>query len=162
MAAFAAARLKLGVDPLGGAGVDYWPRIAEQYRLDLTIVNPHVDPTFRFMTARLGRPDPHGLLLPYAMASLIAHEGQFDVAFGNDTDPDRHGIVTRTAGLLNPNHYLAAAIHYLFTAPAGLAGRSRQSAKRWSVSSHHRPRGATAWAAPAGGAGRLQVVRATA
>ena len=108
------ARLKLGVDPLGGAGVDYWPRIAEQYRLDLTIVNRSVDPTFRFMSADWDgkiRMDPSS---PYAMQRLIAVKDKFDIAFASDTDHDRHGIVTRGSGLLPPNEYLAVCVSYLF------------------------------------------------
>src|SRR5208283_4820657 len=108
------SKIKLGVDPLGGAGVDYWPRIAEQYGLDLTIVNKSVDPTFRFMTldwdGRI-RMDPSS---PYAMQRLIALKDKFDVAFACDTDHDRHGVVTKSAGLLPPNHYLAVCIQYLF------------------------------------------------
>ena len=108
------ARLSLGVDPLGGAGVAYWGRIAERYRLSLSIEHAQVDPTFRFMTldwdGRI-RMDPSS---PYAMAGLIAMKDKFDVAFACDTDHDRHGVVTRSAGLLNPNHYLAVAISYLY------------------------------------------------
>jgi phosphoglucomutase len=106
--------LKLGVDPLGGAGVHYWPRIADQYGLNLTVVNPHVDPTFRFMTldwdGRI-RMDPSS---PYAMRSLIGLKDQFDIAFACDTDHDRHGVVTRSAGLLPANHYLSVCVDYLF------------------------------------------------
>ena len=108
------ARLSLGADPLGGAGVAYWPRIAERYGLSLTIAHNHVDPTFRFMSLDWDgkiRMDPSS---PYAMAGLIALKDKFDLAFAADTDHDRHGIVTRSAGLLNPNHYLAAAISYLY------------------------------------------------
>jgi phosphoglucomutase len=108
------AKLHLGVDPLGGAGVHYWPAIAERYGLDLTVVNPTVDPTFRFMTVDWDgkiRMDPSS---PYAMQSLIGLKGKFDVAFACDPDHDRHGIVTRSAGLLPPNHYLAVCVHYLF------------------------------------------------
>jgi phosphoglucomutase len=108
------AKIKLGVDPLGGAGIDYWPRIAEQYGLDLTIVNKSVDPTFRFMTVDWDgkiRMDPSS---PYAMQRLIALKDKFDIAFASDTDHDRHGIVTRGSGLLPPNHYLAVCISYLF------------------------------------------------
>jgi phosphoglucomutase len=107
--------LKLGVDPLGGAGVHYWPRIADRYGLDLTVVNPTVDPTFRFMTldwdGRI-RMDPSS---PYAMKSLVAMKDKFDVSFACDTDHDRHGIVTKSAGLLPPNHYLAVCIQHLFS-----------------------------------------------
>jgi len=109
-----ASGLKLGVDPLGGASVAYWQAIAERYRLDLTVVNPAIDPRFAFMTVDWDgkiRMDPSS---PYAMASLVKLRAGFDLALGNDADADRHGIVTRGAGLLNPNHYLAAAIAYLF------------------------------------------------
>ncbi|PYT33764.1 MAG: alpha-D-glucose phosphate-specific phosphoglucomutase [Acidobacteria bacterium] len=109
------AGLKLGVDPLGGAGVHYWHPIAERYGLNLTVVNEGVDPTFRFMTldwdGRI-RMDPSS---PYAMRSLIALKDKFDVAFACDTDHDRHGIVTKSTGLLRPNDYLAVCVHYLFT-----------------------------------------------
>lgn len=108
------AGLKLGVDPLGGAGIAYWPRIAERYGLNLTVVNTSVDPTFRFMTLDWDGKIRMDCSSPYAMASLIALKDRFDVAFACDTDHDRHGVVTRTAGLLNPNHYLAVAIEYLF------------------------------------------------
>ncbi len=107
--------LRIGVDPLGGAGVAYWSVIRERYGLDLEIVNESVDPTFRFMTLDWDGKIRMDCSSPHAMAGLIALRDQFDVAFGNDTDNDRHGIVTRSAGLLNPNHYLAAAIDYLFT-----------------------------------------------
>jgi phosphoglucomutase len=114
MEAIAAAKLKLGVDPMGGAGVAYWPRIAERYGLDLTVVNTAVDPTFRFMTVDWDGKIRMDSSSPYAMASLIELKDKFDIAFGCDTDHDRHGVVTRTAGLMNPNHYLAVAIDYLF------------------------------------------------
>jgi phosphoglucomutase len=107
--------LKLGVDPLGGAGVHYWPRIADRYGLNLTVVNQTVDPTFRFMTLDWDgkiRMDPSS---PYAMRSLVALKDQFDVAFACDTDHDRHGVVTKSAGLLPPNHYLAVCIQHLFS-----------------------------------------------
>ena len=108
------ARLNLGVDPLGGAGVDYWGEIAGHYGINLTVVNKTVDPTFSFMTLDWDgqiRMDPSS---PYAMRRLIALKERFDVAVACDTDHDRHGVVTRAAGLLPPNHYLAAAIDYLF------------------------------------------------
>ena len=108
------AKVKMGVDPLGGAGVHYWRRIAEQYRLDLTVVSEEVDATFRFMTLDWDgqiRMDPSSR---YAMQRLLALKDRFDVAFACDTDHDRHGIVTRSAGLLAPNHYLSVAIFYLF------------------------------------------------
>jgi phosphoglucomutase len=107
--------LKLAVDPLGGAGVFYWPRIAEKYKLDFQILNPYVDPTFRFMTLDWDGKIRMDCSSPFAMASMIANKDKFDVAWACDTDHDRHGIVTRSSGLLNPNHYLAVAIQYLFT-----------------------------------------------
>jgi phosphoglucomutase len=106
--------LKIGVDPLGGAGIAYWEPIAEYYHLDIHIVNRRVDPTFAFMTVDHDGKIRMDCSSPYAMASLIGLKDQFDIAFGNDPDYDRHGIVTRSRGLLNPNHYLAVAIHYLF------------------------------------------------
>jgi len=108
------SELRLGVDPLGGAGVHYWARIADRYGLDLTVVNQAVDPTFRFMTVDWDgqiRMDPSS---PYAMARLIGMKDRFDLSFACDTDHDRHGIVTKRAGLLPPNHFLCAAISYLF------------------------------------------------
>jgi phosphoglucomutase len=108
------ARLKLGVDPLGGAAVAYWAPIAERYGLDLEVANKTVDPTFRFMPLDWDGKIRMDCSSVYAMAKLIALKDRFDVAFGNDTDADRHGIVTRTAGLMKPNDYLAAAIAYLF------------------------------------------------
>ena len=115
MDAIKKAGLRIGADPMGGASVDYWAAIAEHYDLDLTVVNPAVDGTFRFMTL-----DTDGLIRmdcssPNAMASLIANREKFDLATGNDADADRHGIVTPDAGLMNPNHYLAVAIDYLFS-----------------------------------------------
>lgn len=115
MAAIRDSKIALGVDPLGGAGVDYWPLIAERYGLNLTIVNESVDPTFRFMTVDWDgkiRMDPSS---PYAMRRLIGLKDKFDIAFASDTDHDRHGIVTRGSGLLPPNHYLSVCIHYLFS-----------------------------------------------
>ncbi|MGA2243975.1 MAG: phosphoglucomutase (alpha-D-glucose-1,6-bisphosphate-dependent) [Verrucomicrobiota bacterium] len=117
------AKLHLGVDPLGGAGVHYWPRIAEQYELDLTLINDVVDPTFGFMTVDWDgqiRMDPSS---PYAMQRLIGMKDRFDLSFACDTDHDRHGIVTKREGLLPPNHDLCAAIFYLF-----------QNRPRWSTS----------------------------
>jgi phosphoglucomutase len=114
MDTIAGSGLRLGVDPLGGAGVAYWPRIEERYRLNLTVLNTNVDPTFRFMTCDWDGKIRMDCSSPYAMASLIAIKDRFDVAFACDTDHDRHGVVTPTSGLLNPNHYLAVAIDYLF------------------------------------------------
>jgi len=114
MDAIRGAGLHLGVDPLGGAGVHYWGRIAERYGLNLTVVDDAVDPTFRFMTVDWDgqiRMDPSS---PYAMGSLIALKDRFDISFACDPDHDRHGIVTGSEGLLPPNHYLSAAIFYLF------------------------------------------------
>ena len=108
------SNIRMGVDPLGGAGVHYWARIAELYRLDLTVVNDEVDPTFRFMTLDWDgkiRMDPSS---SYAMQRLIGLKDRFDIAFACDTDHDRHGIVTAGSGLMPPNHYLAVAIDYLF------------------------------------------------
>jgi phosphoglucomutase len=109
------AGLKLGIDPLGGSGVAYWKPIAERYGLNIEIVNPSVDPTFRFMPLDWDGKIRMDCSSPYAMANLIALKDRFDVAFGNDADNDRHGIVTRSAGLMNPNHYLAVSILYLFS-----------------------------------------------
>lgn len=113
--AIADAKLRLGVDPLGGAGVHYWPQIAERYGLDLTMVNEAIDPTFRFMTVDWDgkiRMDPSS---PYAMQRLIGLKDRFDITFAADTDHDRHGIVTKSSGLLHPNHYLSVCIDYLFS-----------------------------------------------
>jgi phosphoglucomutase len=115
MEAIKSAGLNLGVDPLGGAGVAYWPRIGERYGLNLTVVNKLVDPTFRFMTLDWDGKIRMDCSSPYAMESLIALKDKFDVAWACDTDHDRHGIVAPSVGLLNPNHYLAVAIDYLFT-----------------------------------------------
>jgi phosphoglucomutase len=115
MEAIRSAGLKLGVDPLGGASLPYWEPINATYKLDITVVNPKLDPTFAFMTV-----DHDGVIRmdcssPYAMASLVRLKDQYRVAFANDPDADRHGIVTPSAGLMNPNHYLAVAIRYLLT-----------------------------------------------
>ena len=108
------AGVRIGADPLGGASVGYWGAIGERYRLDLTVVNPDVDPTFRFMTLDWDGKIRMDCSSPSAMASLIAKQHEFDIATGNDTDSDRHGIVTPDGGLMNPNHFLAVAIHYLY------------------------------------------------
>jgi len=107
------AGLTIGVDPLGGAAVAYWPRIAAHYGLNLTVVNPRVDPTFGFMTLDHDGQIRMDCSSPYAMANLVKLKDRFDIAWGNDADTDRHGIVTPAAGLMNPNHYLAVAIDYL-------------------------------------------------
>jgi phosphoglucomutase len=114
VAAIKKAGVRIGADPLGGASVHYWQAIAERYELDLTVVNPDVDPTWRFMTLDWDekiRMDPSS---PSAMASVLAHKDEYDVLTGNDADADRHGIVTPDGGLMNPNHYLAVAIDYLY------------------------------------------------
>jgi phosphoglucomutase len=130
-APLAGTTLKLAVDPLGGAGVAYWPRIAELYKIqndseasgNLSILNPYVDPTFRFMTLDWDSKIRMDCSSPFAMASMIANKDKFDVAWGCDTDHDRHGIVTSTSGLLNPNHYLAVCIQYLFTHRPGWSAK---------------------------------------
>jgi phosphoglucomutase len=114
MDAIRSSGVKIGIDPLGGAGVHFWQPIIERYGIAATIVSDAVDPTFRFMTADWDGKIRMDCSSPYAMARLIGMRDKFDVAFANDTDADRHGIVTRTNGLMNPNHYLAAAIAYLF------------------------------------------------
>ncbi|OHB89536.1 MAG: phosphoglucomutase, alpha-D-glucose phosphate-specific [Planctomycetes bacterium RIFCSPHIGHO2_02_FULL_40_12] len=114
MKAIASAGLKIGVDPMGGAGVGYWNPIAEEYGLDINIVNKYVDPTFSFMPVDKDGKIRMDCSSPYAMAGLIGLKDKFDIAFGNDPDYDRHGIVVRSSGLLNPNHYLAVAVRYLF------------------------------------------------
>jgi phosphoglucomutase len=122
MQAVADAGLKLGVDPMGGASIGYWEPIAERYRVDLTVVNRRVDPTFSFMTVDKDGKIRMDCSSPYAMAGLIRLKDDFDLAFGNDPDADRHGIVTKSSGLLNPNHYLAVAVNYLFQNRPGWRG----------------------------------------
>ena len=152
------AKIHLGVDPLGGAGVHYWAPIAERYGLDLTVVNKEVDPTFRFMTVDWDgqiRMDPSST---YAMQRLIGLKDQFKVAFACDTDHDRHGIVTKSAGLLPPNHYLSVAILLPLPTPAEMAqGRGdRQDA---GEQPDDRSGCRKAWPEALRSAGRLQVVR---
>ncbi len=115
MDAISKAGIKIGVDPLGGSGIDYWPAIAKEYNLNIEVVNPVVDANFAFMTLDKDGKIRMDCSSPYAMASLIAMKDDFDVSVGNDPDFDRHGIVTPSGGLMNPNHYLAVAINYLFT-----------------------------------------------
>ncbi|GAA1766578.1 phosphoglucomutase (alpha-D-glucose-1,6-bisphosphate-dependent) [Nonomuraea bangladeshensis] len=112
--AIRAAGVRIGADPLGGASVAYWGEIAERHRLDLTVVNPLVDPTWRFMTLDWDGKIRMDCSSPYAMASLISGRDRYDIATGNDADADRHGVVTPDGGLMNPNHYLAVAISYLY------------------------------------------------
>ncbi|MFY9928298.1 MAG: phosphoglucomutase (alpha-D-glucose-1,6-bisphosphate-dependent) [Streptosporangiaceae bacterium] len=114
LAAIRTAGVRIGADPLGGASVAYWGEIGERYGLDLTVVNPSVDATFRFMTLDWDGKIRMDCSSPYAMASLISRQHEFTIATGNDTDADRHGIITPDGGLLNPNHFLAAAIEYLY------------------------------------------------
>jgi len=111
--AIRSAGVRIGVDPMGGASLAYWPAIADRYRLDLTVVNDRLDPRFAFMTLDHDGRIRMDCSSPWAMAGLVNLKDRFDIAFGNDPDADRHGIVTRSAGLLNPNHYLAVAIRYL-------------------------------------------------
>ncbi len=114
MQAIASSGLKIGVDPMGGAGVDYWYPIKEKYSLDIEVVNKYVDPTFSFMAVDKDGKIRMDCSSPYAMTGLIELKDEFDIAFGNDPDYDRHGIVTKSTGLMNPNHYLAVAVWYLF------------------------------------------------
>lgn len=107
--------LRIGIDPLGGAGLPYWQPIAESYGIDITVVNPVLDPTFRFMTLDHDGKIRMDCSSPYAMAGLVKLKNRFDIAWGNDADADRHGIVTPSQGLMNPNHYLAVVIDYLLT-----------------------------------------------
>ncbi|HVN53473.1 MAG TPA: phosphoglucomutase (alpha-D-glucose-1,6-bisphosphate-dependent) [Anaerolineaceae bacterium] len=117
--AISSAGLKIGVDPLGGSSLAFWAPIAETYKLNIQVVNPVLDPTFSFMTVDHDGKIRMDCSSPYAMASLVGLKDQFDVAFGNDPDADRHGIVTPSAGLMNPNHYLSVAIDYLFRRRTG-------------------------------------------
>jgi len=139
--AVAAAGLKLGVDPLGGSGVAYWDVIAETYGLEIEVVNRRVDPAFAFMTVDKDGKIRMDCSSPYAMAGLIGLKERFDLAFGNDPDNDRHGIVTRS-GLMNPNHYLAAAIWYLFQHRSGWSqqaavGKTLVSSSMWDRVAAH-------------------------
>lgn len=122
MEAITKAGLKIGVDPLGGAAVDFWDPIADRYGLSFDVVNRIVDPTFSFMTVDWDGKIRMDCSSPYAMAGLIRLKDHFDIAFGNDTDVDRHGIVTQREGLMNPNHYLSAAVYYLFRNRPGWGG----------------------------------------
>ena len=157
--AIRAAGVRIGADPLGGASVAYWGEIGERYGLDLTVVNPAVDPTFRFMTLDWDGKIRMDCSSPYAMASLIARQHEFTIATGNDTDADRHGIVTPDGGLLNPNHYLAVAIDYLYRHRDGWPAAAAVGKTLVSSSMIDRVDRGPGPAA-AGGAGRVQVVRA--
>ena len=127
MDAIRGAHVRMGVDPLGGAGVHYWPAIAERYKLDLTVVNRAGRPDLSFHDGRLGWPDSHGPVFILRHARLIGLKDRFDIAFACDTDHDRHGIVTRSAGLLPPNHYLVGGDRLSVPASAGMAqGRGRR------------------------------------
>ena len=152
------AGIRLGVDPLGGASVAYWQAIRERHGLDLEIVNDEVDPTFRFVPLDWDGKIRMDCSSPYAMGRLRELADRFDVAFANDPDADRHGIVTPAAGLLNPNHHLAACIAYLFGGHRdwGRARRHRQDARQLL---DHRPRRGRPRAAAGRGPGRVQVVR---
>ena len=159
--AIRAAGVRIGADPLGGASVAYWGEIAARYGLDLTVVNPDVDPTFGFMTLDWDGKIRMDCSSPYAMASLIAQKDKFQLATGNDADADRHGIVTPDGGLMNPNHYLAVAISYLFRVRTDWPADAAIGKTLVSSSMIDRV------AADLGrqldrGAGRLQVVRARA
>ena len=147
MEAIRAAGLKLGVDPLGGAAVHYWQPIADTYGLDITVTNPAVDPTFRFMTLDHDGKIRMDCSSPYAMASLVKLKDRFDIAFGNDPDSDRHGIVTPSTGLMNPNHYLAVAIRLPAYPPARLA-RARPGRQDAGQQQPDRPRRSRRWAGP--------------
>ena len=124
MHAICASGITIGIDPLGGAGIHYWQSIIEKYGLAATIVNDAVDPTFRFMTVDWDGKIRMDCSSPYAMARLIGMRDTFDIGFANDTDADRHGIVTRSSGLMNPNHYLAVAISYLYGNRPGWSGNA--------------------------------------
>ena len=151
--------MHIAADPLGGASVGYWGEIAERHGLDLTVVNPVVDPTFRFMALDWDGKIRMDCSSPPAMAGLIGRQDEFAIATGNDTDADRHGIVTPDGGLMNPNHYLAVAIDYLYAHRAGWpgVGRGRQDAGQLV---DDRPGDRRPGPRAAGGAGRVQVVRA--
>jgi phosphoglucomutase len=122
--AIRSAGLRIGADPLGGSNIAYWEPIAQHYGLDITLVNPTVDPTFRFMSVDHDGKIRMDCSSPYAMASLVKLKDDYDIAFGNDTDSDRHGIVAPSVGLLNPNHFLSVAIFYLFTQRKGWSPKS--------------------------------------
>jgi len=150
------AGIRIGADPLGGASVDYWGAIAETHRLDLTVINPLVDATWRFMTLDWDGKIRMDCSSPFAMASLIANRDSYQISTGNDADSDRHGIVTPDAGLLNPNHFLAVAIDYLFAHRPGWA----EGTAIGKTLVNDRPGRRGARPPPGRGSGRVQVVRA--
>ena len=129
--AIRASGLRIGADPLGGASVDYWGAIGERHGLDLTVVNPLVDATWRFMTLDWDGKIRMDCSSPSAMASLIEQRDVYDIATGNDADADRHGVVTPDAGLMNPNHYLAVAIQYLYGGTGRGGATTASSARHW-------------------------------
>jgi phosphoglucomutase len=146
LAAIAGAKLKMGADPMGGSNLGVWAPLAERYGLDITVVNTKVDKTFGFMPLDHDGKIRTDCSSPYAMANLVAMKGRFDLAFGNDADSDRHGIVTRTAGLMTPNHYLAVAIDYLCARRSGWPAGA--SIGKTLVSSSMIDRVAAAWKRP--------------
>ena len=156
--AIRAEEIRIGADPLGGASVDYWGAIAERHKLNLTVVNPLVDATWRFMTLDTDGKIRMDCSSPNAMASLIANRESYQIATGNDADSDRHGIVTPDGGLLNPNHYLAVAIDYLYTNRPEWPGSTAVGKTAVSSSIIDRVVGGPG-PQTARGAGRLQVVR---
>ncbi len=121
------------MDPLGGSSLPYWQPIADRYRLNITIVNPNLDPRFAFMTVDHDGKIRMDCSSPYAMASTVKLKDRFDIAWGNDPDADRHGIITRSAGLMNPNYYLAVAIQYLLKSRPEWPSRPPRWARRWSA-----------------------------
>ena len=131
--AIRASGLKLGVDPLGGAALPYWEPINQIYKLDIIVVNPKLDPAFSFMTVDHDGKIRMDCSSPYAMAGLVRLKDNFRLAFANDPDSDRHGIVTPSAGLMNPNHFLAVAILYLFYASLRAGWRNLRWARPWSA-----------------------------
>ena len=153
------AGVHIGADPLGGASVQYWGYISERLGIDLTVINPAVDPTWRFMTLDWDGKIRMDCSSPFAMASLIANRDRFAISTGNDADSDRHGIVTPDAGLMNPNAYLAVAISVPVRPPTGLARRRRRR-KDPRVVLPDRQGGRRPGPAVGRGAGGLQVVRA--
>ena len=158
MESIRSAGVQVGIDPLGGAAVHYWPAVIEKYGIKATVVSDVVDPTFRFMTADWDGKIRMDCSSPYAMVRLLAMRDRFDVAFANDTDADRHGIVTRSSGLMNPNHYLAVAISYLFRNRPRVAQRRGRRQDR-GEQQHDRSRRGEPRSQAHRDPGRLQVVR---